>query len=185
MRTLVLALVTLLAVPALAAGVGEKIPRFEAPVQDGGGGGGKAARVVDSHKTSRPTVYLFVGAKCPTTGMYIDRLRALEERHAGKVDFVFLYPNKTESASEKRAFHEKVKLAGAFVDDTDGKIAKLLGAQRTAEVFLVDGAKRLVYHGAIDDDRSGRKVEKSYLAQAIDEVRAGKPVTTPQTSVHA
>jgi hypothetical protein len=180
MRSFILALATCVAVPALAAPVGETIPRFEAQVMNGG-----TTRALDSHHTARPTVYLFVGTRCPTTAAYIDRLRELEGRFGRKVDFIYLYPNKTDSAAEKRAFHERRKLAGGLVDDDGARIARTLGAQRTAEVFVVDASRRLVYHGAIDDDRSGRNITRRHLAVALEELLAGKRVSTPLTDVQA
>jgi peroxiredoxin len=180
MRTPILLLALCLAAPALAAAPGDKIPKFEARLE----GGGKP-RALDSHRTARPTVYLFVGAKCPTTGMYVERLRELEKAHAGKVDFVYIYPNRTDSKADKAAFHAAQKLAGPMIDDDGARIAQLLGAQRTAEAFVVDRTHRVVYHGAIDDDRGGRKVTRNHLALALDELLAGKEVSTPRTDVHA
>jgi peroxiredoxin len=181
MRKITLALVScLVSSVALAAGVGEKIPRFEAQLQRGA-----KTSALDSHRTRRPTVYLTVGTRCPTTTAYVSRLRELEQRHAGKVDFVYVYPNKTDSSAEKTAFHAAKQLAGALVDDQQARIASLLGAQRTAEVFLVDRGHRLVYHGAIDDDRGGQRVSRRHLAIALDELLAGKKVSEPKTAVQA
>jgi hypothetical protein len=180
MRRLAIALASLLAWPALASDPGRAVPRFEAKLQDDG-----KTVTVDSHRTARPTVYLFVGATCPTTARYLDRLRALEAAHAGKVDFIYLYPNANESPSQKAAFHAEKKLAGGMIDDAGAKIAGLLGARRTAEVFVVDAKHRIAYHGAIDDDREGRNVTRRHLALALDEVLAGKPVSRPTTDVHA
>jgi hypothetical protein len=115
----------------------------------------------------------------------VPRLRELEKQHAGKVDFVYLYPNATDSSAEKVAFHQAKGLGGAMVDDGGARSARTLGAQRTAEAFVVDEDQRVVYHGAIDDDRSGQSVKRRHLAVALDEVLAGKPVSTPRTDVQA
>jgi peroxiredoxin len=180
MKRLFQTLVLLAALPALAAGPGDPVPAFEARVARGG----KTA-LHDSRAAKRPTLYLFVGARCPTTGKYLPRVRALEEKHAGKVDFLYLYPNATDSPAEKAAFHEQSKLAGGMIDDAGARLAALLGAQRTAEAFLVDAGGRIAYRGAIDDDREGKAVTRAHLDLAIGEVLAGKPVSTPTTRVHA
>jgi hypothetical protein len=39
--------------------------------------------------------------------------------------------------------------------------------------------------GAIDDDREARNIKRRHLSLALDEVLAGKPVSTPKTDVHA
>jgi hypothetical protein len=104
---------------------------------------------------------------------------------ADGVDFVYVYPNKTDSAAGKVAFHKEKQLAGALVDDQGARIAALLRAQRTAEAFVVDRDHKLVYHGAIDDDRGGQKVSRRHLAIAIEEMLAGKQVSEAKTPVHA
>src|SRR5206468_3006024 len=71
--------------------------------------------------------------------------------------------------------------------DVGNKVADLLGAQRTPEVFLFDGERKLRYHGRIDDQfginyKRAQPTRKD-LATAIDEVLAGKPVSQPTTTV--
>ena len=55
------------------------------------------------------------------------------------------------------------------------------GAERTPEVFLFDGDRRLVYHGAIDDSRNEDAVTTHYLRDAIDAVLAGHAPETADT----
>ncbi len=50
-----------------------------------------------------------------------------------------------------------------YLHDLDQRLAAALGSQRTPEVFLFDGARRLVYHGAIDDQRDEAAVTQHYL----------------------
>ena len=65
--------------------------------------------------------------------------------------------------------------------DLDGSIGRAYGATNTPHMFVVKDGK-VVYEGAIDDDRRGRK-EKSvnYVRNAIDELLAGKAVTKAKT----
>ena len=51
-------------------------------------------------------------------------------------------------------------------------------------LFVIDGAGTIVYAGAIDSDPrgSGGETVTNYVADALDEVLAGKPVTTPETT---
>ena len=42
-----------------------------------------------------------------------------------------------------------------------------------------------MFHGAVDDSREPKAITKRYLAPALDEVLAGKPVTTPTSDVFA
>lgn len=68
-----------------------------------------------------------------------------------------------------------------LIDET-GAVGKLYGATRTPEMFVIGKDGTLVYHGAIDDEAGMKSVGKTnYVAKALDEVLAGKKVTTAET----
>src|SRR5574341_2610933 len=82
---------------ATGAPIGERVPQFAAQLIDVSGEQPKPADF-DSHKTQRPTVYIFVGTTCPATAAYVERLRALEKTYGEKgVDFIYLYPNRDDA----------------------------------------------------------------------------------------
>ena len=60
-----------------------------------------------------------------------------------------------------------------YLYDEDQSAARAYGAERTPEVFLFDGDRRLVYHGAIDDSRDEDAVSERYLRDAIEAVLDG------------
>ena len=60
-----------------------------------------------------------------------------------------------------------------YLADADQSVARAYGPGRTPEVFLLDGDRRLVYHGAIDDSRNEDAVTSHYLRDALDAVLAG------------
>jgi hypothetical protein len=171
--------------PAEGTEVGKRVPAFETTGKVFDTDGKPTAVTISSRKLARPTAYVFVGTHCPTTAMYLGRLAALEQQYAKKVDWVFLYPNKTDSLDEKTGFHKGHKLAGPLVDDQGAKLATLLGAERTAEVVLAGKDGVIVYRGAIDDNKDETNVKRKHLAVAIDEHLAGKPVSEPKTQVFA
>ena len=55
-------------------------------------------------------------------------------------------------------------------------------------MYVIDPAGKLVYAGAIDDKRSTNpadvKTANNYVAQALGELKAGKPVSTPATPAY-
>ncbi|HZY89933.1 MAG TPA: hypothetical protein VFE78_34240, partial [Gemmataceae bacterium] len=71
--------------------------------------------------------------------------------------------------------------------DFDGRAADALGARRTPEAFLLDAKHVLRYRGRIDDQYGvGTRRDAPTcrdLKQALDELLAGKPVTTATTDV--
>ncbi len=67
--------------------------------------------------------------------------------------------------------------------DQSGEVGHLYGAVTTPHMYIIDGVGKLVYIGAVDDDPRGSKEEPAvnYVAMALDEVLAGKAVTTAET----
>lgn len=69
--------------------------------------------------------------------------------------------------------------------DEKNAYADKMGAKRTPEVYIVDKGGNLVYHGALDN---GKKLDEagyeSYVAKAVDELLAGKAVSTPKSSAY-
>jgi peroxiredoxin len=74
------------------------------------------------------------------------------------------------------AMGERARAQGFTFDylyDESQALARQLGSERTPEVFLFDGDRRLVYHGAIDDSRDETAVGHRYLRDAIEALLDG------------
>jgi peroxiredoxin len=80
---------------------------------------------------------------------------------------------------------ETQSAATAYLLDETGKVGKTYGAKVTPEMYVIDANGVLVYHGAIDDKKSTNPGDiagaKNYVAAALNEVLAGKPVSTSKT----
>ncbi|MEI6492200.1 MAG: thioredoxin family protein [Verrucomicrobiota bacterium] len=78
--------------------------------------------------------------------------------------------------------------ATAYLLDGDGKVGRLYGAKRTPEMYVINKEGVLVYHGAIDDKKTPDPADipgaKNFVAAALDELLAGKPVATPKTEAY-
>ncbi len=150
------------------AEVGQKIPQFTVPM----------TAVFDSHANKVVTCYLIVGVKCGATPAYVKRIKALEDEFRPKgVDIVYIFPNKTESAEEKMGWHEKNAFRGAMIDDEGAKIAKSLDCKQTATAIVCDKEGKILYRGGIDDNGDEKAVQQRYVAEALNEHLAGKPVS--------
>ena len=69
-----------------------------------------------------------------------------------------------------------------YVLDKDADMANVFGASRTPECFLFTAEGKLVYRGAIDNNPNGpESVTRKHLMIAIDEMLAGKDVSTKTT----
>jgi glutathione peroxidase-family protein len=74
----------------------------------------------------------------------------------------------------------------AYLIDEDGKVGKMYGAKTTPNMYVINSDGVLVYAGAIDDikstDVNDVKKATNFVAKALDEVLAGKNVTTKSTT---
>lgn len=69
--------------------------------------------------------------------------------------------------------------------DPKGEVGRLYGAKTTPHMFIINPQGQLIYNGAIDDKSSADAADipgaKNYVAQALTEALAGKPVSQPTT----
>lgn len=73
----------------------------------------------------------------------------------------------------------------AVLMDSKSNIARLYQAKNTPLMVVVDAKGTVAYAGAIDDKPSANPADiatsKNYVAQALDEIKAGKPVSVAST----
>jgi glutathione peroxidase-family protein len=111
---------------------------------------------------------------CPYVLAWEGRLNALQREYADRgVRIVAINSNDTEAypadSFENMVVHARE--AGYAIDylyDESQDVARALGTERTPEVFVFDAERRLVYHGAIDDNREEEQVTSHYLKDAIE-----------------
>ena len=69
----------------------------------------------------------------------------------------------------------------AYLMDDSGATGKSYGAKTTPHMYIISAQGTLVYAGGIDDKRSSNvadiKTAKNFVAAALDEIKAGKPVS--------
>lgn len=129
---------------------------------------------------------VFTCNHCPTAKAYQDRIKAIQadvegadvvainsnnviEEHAGGNEY---YPTDSFEHMNARAASEAFNFP--YLRDESQAVAKAYGAQCTPHAFVFDGERRLVYQGAIDDDRTGEDVTERYVREAIDAALAGE-----------
>lgn len=73
----------------------------------------------------------------------------------------------------------------AVILDPSGAIGHAYDAQTTPHMYIIDAGGKLVFMGGIDDkpttDPASVKTAKNYVRAALDELKAGKPVTQAVT----
>ena len=72
-------------------------------------------------------------------------------------------------------FRKKHGVKHPILLDNSGKVGRMFGAKKTPHMFIIKNGK-VLYQGAIDNHG-----DVNYVAQALDELLAGKKVSMPRT----
>jgi peroxiredoxin len=116
---------------------------------------------------------------CPYVLAWEGRMIAIQREYADRgVRIVAVNSNdasrySVDSFDEMRRRAEREGFTFDYLHDESQSLARTLGSERTPEVFLFDRDRRLVYHGAIDDNRDDTAVTAHYLRDALDAVLDG------------
>lgn len=171
--------------PASASewGVGRWVPDLE--IRSESGSRTSLSRLT---RDARAVVIAVTSTSCPVSGRYGPTLAALEKEYAGRgVRFVWVNPVASDSRDSVRRWIKDQGVQGPYVRDDRGDIAKTLGFRSTAEVFVLDAARTVLFRGAVDDQYglgySKAAPTQRYLVSAIESVLAGNGVETTCTSV--
>jgi peroxiredoxin len=156
---------------------GASVPTFTLKNHDG-----KEVSLAGVLKDHKYAVVMFISTECPVSNAYNDRMEKLSSRYAKQgVAFLGINANKAETVKDIAAHAKDKGFTFPVLKDERNVIADGFGAMATPEVYLIDQAGKLVYHGRIDDSRKIEGVKVSDLSNAIDAVLAGKPVPVAQT----
>ncbi len=145
---------------------------------------GSAHQLSDWHD-KKAVAIVFLGAECPLARLYAGRLEELAKRYGPRgVQFIGIDANQQDSLEKISQFARAEKIDFPLLKDPASKVADQFGALRTPEAFLLDPNRAVKYWGAIDDQYGvgvvRPKAKKQYLADALDELLAGKPISNPE-----
>jgi peroxiredoxin/mono/diheme cytochrome c family protein len=137
---------------------------------------GKAGRLSDWR--GKTLVVALTNTGCPVCKRYGPRLAALSDEFGKRgAEFLFVDPTESDTADALRAVAKERGFKARLVLDADHAVSRALGAQTTADVFVLDGARTLVYRGPVDDQYGlGYQREaprREYLREALETVLAG------------
>jgi hypothetical protein len=134
---------------------------------------------------------------CPFVGKHYNsgNMQALQRRFTGEGDvwltIVSSAPGQEGYVSPDEARADIARWNAAPSDyllDPDGVVGHLYDARATPHMVVIDRAGVVAYMGAIDDKPSVNpadvKTAKNYVAAALEELAAGKPVTISATRAY-
>ncbi|MEO8648372.1 MAG: thioredoxin family protein [Acidobacteriota bacterium] len=128
-------------------------------------------------KGKKGAVIVFLSAQCPVVKGYNERINQIAADYAAKgINFIGINSNSTESLDWVKSNAAEVGYKFPVLIDKGNVLADKVGATVTPEAYYFDGKNVLIYHGAIDNDRSGKAISEQYLKTAFDLSLAGKPV---------
>lgn len=127
-------------------------------------------------KGKNGTVLVFLSVQCPVVKAYDERINQIAADYQAKgINFVGINSNFTESPITVKTHAEKNYKFPVLIDK--GNVwADKLGATVTPEVYFFDNKNVLLYHGAIDNDRSGKNVSENVLRDAFEAKLANKTI---------
>jgi peroxiredoxin len=159
----------------------ESAPAFDLPGVDG------RNHTIDEYADATILVLVQSCNHCPYVLAWEGRIDALARAYADRgVRFVAVNSNDAEEypADSFDAMVEHAREAGYSFDylyDASQEVARALGSERTPETFVFDADRRLVYHGAVDDNREEADVTTTYLRDALEAALAGQAPPVAET----
>ncbi|HEV8281315.1 MAG TPA: thioredoxin family protein [Candidatus Limnocylindrales bacterium] len=135
----------------------------------------------------KAVVLIFSSNRCPTAKAYGERMNALQREFGPRgVQVVainsndpHLYPDESYPRMVDRASEDAYSFP--YLVDDGQQVAKAYGATCTFHVFVLDRMRRLRYEGRFDDSRIESRVTSHDLANALEDVLAGRDVRIETT----
>ena len=138
-------------------------------------------QTLNGMKGEKGAVLIFVSAQCPVVKGYNERMNQLTADYKAKgINVIGINSNATESLDWVKS-HAEATYKFPVLIDKGAVLADKLGASATPEVYYIDAKNTLLYHGAIDNDRSGSNVTDQFLKTAFDASLSGKKISKTET----
>ncbi|MEP7147480.1 MAG: redoxin domain-containing protein [Acidobacteriota bacterium] len=150
--------------------VGGSVENFSLPDTNG------KVQSLNDLKGKNGAVVIFLSAQCPVVKAYDARINQLAADYQSKgINFIGINSNHTESTDWVKSHAAETYKFPVLIDK--GNVwADKLGATVTPEIYYLDSKNTLLYHGAIDNDKSGKAITEDYLRIAFDSSLSGKAI---------
>ena len=133
------------------------------------------------------SVVVFTCNQCPYAKAFEPRIIELARQYQSKgVTFYAIDPNDESQYAVESLAEMKARATGRgypfpYLKDGDSATARAYGARVTPHVYVIDGGGTLRYRGYVDDSAKPEERRTTGLANALDDLLAGKPVSNQTT----
>lgn len=165
--------------------VGEAAPEFEVAADSG-----KSVKLSDYK--GKYVVLEWTNEGCPFVQKHYKsgNMQGLQKEFTGRnVAWLTVFSSAdgkqghVDAAGAKKFSADYKAASTAMLLDGAGTVGKLYEAKTTPHMYVIDPTGKLIYAGAIDDTPSADSADipgaKNFVKLALNEVLAGKPVSTP------
>ncbi len=146
---------------------------------------------LSSFKNAKGFMIVFTCNKCPMAKFYSERLNKLNAQYKTKGVYLLAinamdtlaYAEESFSLMQQKA--KKDKLTFPYLQDNLQVVAKQFNATHTPQAFVIwknkMGTYDIKYQGAIDDNAGDAANAEPFLAEAVSQLLANKPLTHTTT----
>ncbi|MFN4244412.1 MAG: thioredoxin family protein [Tepidisphaerales bacterium] len=167
--------------PAPTAAIGQPAPAWTLEDQDG-----KTHSLADFK--GKIVVLEWFNNECPFVVKFYreGHMNRLAAQYMEK-GVVWLAVNSTNwhNNEHNRKIAQEWNIQRPILNDSKGDVGRAYGARTTPHMYIINPEGVLVYAGAIDSNPSSNTADISgatnFVAKALDELLAGKPVSQPET----
>ncbi len=147
---------------------------------------GKSVSIAEV-KGQKGTLVIFSCNHCPFAQKWEGRILELGKTYGTQgIGIIMVNPNDpaaqpSDSYAEMQQRAQERQYMFPYVVDEGSAVTRAFGATRTPESYLFNKDGKLVYHGAVDDNKESDSVDKTYLKDALEAVVGGHDVAVKET----
>ena len=137
---------------------------------------------LDEYKDNDYIVMYVHGSGCPIARLSVPTYLAIQEQYADKnLEFLMINAFIQDDIPRIAKEAEEFNITFPILKDADQSVARSMGVERTAEVFIIDPKTREIHFRGPINDQLGYETQRNsasnhYLTNALDTIMAGGSV---------
>lgn len=134
----------------------------------------------------KAVVLVFISPFCPTSNTFTPEVNKIAAEYGDRFAFYLVQAEAGISAADAKKHAELFEIKAPVLLDPEQKLARVAQAKMTPEAVVLSAQGETLYQGRINDlyatqTKKLPEPKTHDLRVALDEIAAGKAVTTPRT----